>query len=695
MKQQDLFYVPETTGISFAEDVANICMSHNESGDWIRANLRRSIIKEEYEANPQYIATLLRLGDILDIDEKRTPHHIYKLFDLNSYSNLEWKQHFDIDNTKKIFIDEKTGQKYIEFRGSSNEAEVHRKLLSYLDWIDRELEFASKLCNSFSDEKYSLFIKEKVVNRIETNGFSISDFRLTLDYKAVTGLLMGEKIYGDKKYGLREIIQNSIDACKLMQEIYYPKFLKTGEEYKPYITIIFDKDDGKVKVRDNGVGMTIDILRKYFLNVGVSYYSSSDFKYKGYNYKPIGNYGIGFLACFMLSDNVSVITKHYTETCSNEIEIEKSSEFISLTNKEDPRQHGTEVTFDYESFMNVFRNDIDKVKDFIEENFLLDDIEIRLIEINQGDPKTILCRSKPEMDEKAISLNKYFNGIEVKVVLKIINEEVKKLEEITGADSDSIFLYDDEKNKLIPCDDLSMNLSLNDFIKDDKISYLQIPVIDSSISDRFENLISALEDWNEAYAKIENDIDYYVYIFSKEFFDVSYTEGHIDKNDLLIGNFSFEDFCEQFESDKYNGTKVERIDQIVSHKSSLDSVLLINEKERVGYDIYSWRYSKKDKVQKVYNKNVYLSKMGIVIPFVANILNIGNATINLRRNDIIPNLARDNIDEQDLQEIIGVALGKGIHLYLLDNDDLDDAPKELLKVFIEKYYGTPNMFIRQ
>ena len=115
---------------------------------------------------------------------------------------------------------EKTGQKYIEFRGSSNEAEVHRKLLSYLDWIDRELEFASKLCNSFSDEKYSLFIKEKVVNRIETNGFSISDFRLTLDYKAVTGLLMGEKIYGDKKYGLREIIQNSIDACKLMQEIF-------------------------------------------------------------------------------------------------------------------------------------------------------------------------------------------------------------------------------------------------------------------------------------------------------------------------------------------------------------------------------------------------------------------------------------------------------------------------------------------
>ena len=39
-----------------------------------------------------------------------------------------------------------------------------------------------------------------------------------MDYNAVTNLLMGEHIYGDKKYGLRELIQNSIDACKTMEE---------------------------------------------------------------------------------------------------------------------------------------------------------------------------------------------------------------------------------------------------------------------------------------------------------------------------------------------------------------------------------------------------------------------------------------------------------------------------------------------
>lgn len=69
--------------------------------------------------------------------------------------------------------------------------------------------------------------------------------------------------------------------------------------------------------------MSVDILKKYFLNVGVSYYVSDDYLFKGNKYTPIGNYGIGFLACFMLSDKVNVITKYYGENRANKIEFEK------------------------------------------------------------------------------------------------------------------------------------------------------------------------------------------------------------------------------------------------------------------------------------------------------------------------------------------------------------------------------------
>lgn len=119
-----------------------------------------------------------------------------------------------LENYDKIRRNPKTNELEIFFQGTSQDPSVHRKLLKYFDAINGELKNAVDLCESFVDEKYLLPLKTNVVNQIQSKGFSFSDLRLSLDYNAVTNLLMGEHIYGDRKYGLRELIQNSIDACK-------------------------------------------------------------------------------------------------------------------------------------------------------------------------------------------------------------------------------------------------------------------------------------------------------------------------------------------------------------------------------------------------------------------------------------------------------------------------------------------------
>ena len=77
--------------------------------------------------------------------------------------------------------------------------------------------------------------------------------------------------------------------------------------------------------------MSFDIIKKYFLNVGVSYYNSKDCKYRGYSYVPIGNYGIGFLACFMLSNNVQIKSKRFdsADTIIVDIEKDKISDIVN------------------------------------------------------------------------------------------------------------------------------------------------------------------------------------------------------------------------------------------------------------------------------------------------------------------------------------------------------------------------------
>ena len=69
------------------------------------------------------------------------------------------------------------------------------------------------------------------------------------------------KIYGSKKNGLRELIQNAIDAVLLINDIEQRKTFKT---YNPIVGIEFDKSNNKFIVFDNGAGMSEEILKKYF-----------------------------------------------------------------------------------------------------------------------------------------------------------------------------------------------------------------------------------------------------------------------------------------------------------------------------------------------------------------------------------------------------------------------------------------------
>ena len=218
LKHKEWFQLSGASITTMAESIAQICESHNETIDWVRINLKNISYKGCNSYNGQYIALILRLGDLLDIDEQRTPEYLYELIHPTGYSDQEWKQHFIIDNTEKIFLTE-TEQKVIKIYGKSKLPDIHRKFLKYIDYLNQELLGCITLSESFKEKKYTLNLRAQVENNVKTEGFTFSDFKLELDYQAVTNLLMGENIYGSPKYGLRELIQNSIDACKVMLEI--------------------------------------------------------------------------------------------------------------------------------------------------------------------------------------------------------------------------------------------------------------------------------------------------------------------------------------------------------------------------------------------------------------------------------------------------------------------------------------------
>ena len=134
------------------------------------------------------------------------------------------------------------------------------------------------------------------------------ELRFHLASHEIVELLVGNKIYDNPSWVVvRELLQNAVDACRLRRA------LEPG--HAPHITLEYvpaGAGPALLRVTDNGIGMSEDVLRRYFLRVGRSYYSSDDFKarYGEQNFSPIARFGVGVLSCFLVAGTVTVTTHH-------------------------------------------------------------------------------------------------------------------------------------------------------------------------------------------------------------------------------------------------------------------------------------------------------------------------------------------------------------------------------------------------
>ncbi len=130
--------------------------------------------------------------------------------------------------------------------------------------------------------------------------------------------LMINSIYTNKEIFLREIISNASDA---IDKLCYLSLTDdaVGLSRSDYrIDVLLDKEARTVTVRDNGIGMSLEEAEK---NLGVIARSGS-FSFKNdmdgekageEDLSIIGQFGVGFYSAFMVSDEVTVLSRKYGE----------------------------------------------------------------------------------------------------------------------------------------------------------------------------------------------------------------------------------------------------------------------------------------------------------------------------------------------------------------------------------------------
>lgn len=155
--------------------------------------------------------------------------------------------------------------------------------------------------------------------------------------------LIKKFLYSDHEIFLRELISNGTDATLKLKHLTSIGEAKT-EYGNPMIEIKIDKEQKRLHIIDQGVGMTEEEVEKYINEIAFSGAEEFLEKYKDKNGEDagiIGHFGLGFYSAFMVAEKVEIITKSFKDEPAVHWECDGSPEY-KIT-KADKTERGTEI----------------------------------------------------------------------------------------------------------------------------------------------------------------------------------------------------------------------------------------------------------------------------------------------------------------------------------------------------------------
>lgn len=156
--------------------------------------------------------------------------------------------------------------------------------------------------------------------------------------------LIKKFLYSDHEIFLRELISNATDATLKLKHL-----TNVGEANvaygNPQIEVKVDKENKKLHIIDQGLGMTGEEVEKYINQVAFSGAEEFLEKYKdsAKDAGIIGHFGLGFYSAFMVAEKVEILTKSYKEGESAVRWICDGSPEFTLEETTDKTDRGTEI----------------------------------------------------------------------------------------------------------------------------------------------------------------------------------------------------------------------------------------------------------------------------------------------------------------------------------------------------------------
>ena len=312
--------------------ISDVCVAHgldrSELEDPVRFPDRRDVRGDI--VNVRFAAIVLRLGDLLDMRcDRACPLLLNAACPLPADSLAHWTQYQRI--THRL-----TAPDRIEIRAECHTQDEHRFLQDWCKWLVDEVEHAGLMMarsarhGNWKPPAIGLSPSNRTIDirPAGTATYQPLEWRFELDPDVVFERLIHD-VYDTPYAFIRELIQNALDAsrCQMYADLRsdgiippdYPTQVAEERRQRYPVRVSLSTIQKRsalsgeavteqvIAVDDSGIGMDREIIERYLLQVGRSYYTTEDFR-RSYGFVPTSRYGLGFLSVFAVSDLVTIET---------------------------------------------------------------------------------------------------------------------------------------------------------------------------------------------------------------------------------------------------------------------------------------------------------------------------------------------------------------------------------------------------
>lgn len=187
----------------------------------------------------------------------------------------------------------------------------------------------------------------------------MANYNFKVDLKGIIRLL-SDNLYSSDKVFLRELLQNAADAIDARK-----KADKAYTEGKITVTYQRTKSGAQLTFADNGIGLTKEEIHSFLSVIGQS--SKRDSTVRN---SFIGQFGIGLLSCFLVTNEIKVVTRSVTEEQCYQW-VGKSDGSYVITEPKKSMEPGTQVLLKLTGVKDEFFTEREIMDNLAEYGFLL------------------------------------------------------------------------------------------------------------------------------------------------------------------------------------------------------------------------------------------------------------------------------------------------------------------------------------